>query len=114
MTVAAQAQSDARRGAALIARFANAVATFAGGETVEGIFERLAETSLLGGLSSRAREISFECSTAALPANSFDGACLSLAMGSAPTVAVGAYRVQRGGRVDDLEELTTLLQLELA
>lgn len=106
--------SDARRGRVLIGRFKNAVATFAGGEQVEGIFERLAESPMLGGLAINSRDISFECLTADLPADTDSGAVLDLAMGNALATSVGVYKVVRGGRVDDLEELTTRLALELA
>lgn len=114
MPIALQAARDAALGAAVLRRFANAVATFAGGQQVQGLFERRADSTLLGGLSVRSRDITFEAITAELPPNTQDGARCTVAMGDAPSVPVGSYRVARGGRIDDHEERTTLLQLELA
>lgn len=114
MSIASQSARDAQLGAAVLRRFANAVATFAGGEQVEGLFERTADSPTLGGLSVRSRSISFDAITAELPPSTTDGAPLSVAMGDTPTVPVGQYRIARGGRIDDLEERTTRLLLELA
>lgn len=114
MTVAIQAARDAQLGAAVLRRFANAVATFAGGQQVQGLFERRADLALMGGLSVRARDITFEAITADLPPNTADGSVLTVAMGNTPTVPEGRYRVARGGRVDDFEERTTVLSLEQA
>jgi hypothetical protein len=113
-TVAAQARADKRRGAMLLRRFANAVATFDTTSTAEVLFERLSDRATLGGLQVAGRDITIEAITAELPDFVRDGWCLKVAMGDAPDIELGPFRVRRGGRVDDLEDGTTLLQLEAA
>lgn len=114
MNVSTNATADRRRGLALIRRFANAVATFADGTQVDGIFTREAASALLSGLPINTRETDFSCVTAELPAGVIGGSRVALVMGDALTAAPMRYRVTRGGRTDDHEDGTTVLQLELA
>lgn len=113
-TIAANAAADKRRGAAIVRRFANATATWAGGATAEVIFDRVPDMAALGGLQIAMRQYQVEALTASVPDHVRDGSCFTIAMGDAPTVSVGTFRVQRGGRTDDVEEATTILAAELA
>lgn len=113
-TISAQASQDARLGAAVTRRFSNSVAIFDTGAEVEGLFERRLSLAAMGGLGMASRDITFECITAELPAWVTDGTVFNVAMGDAPTVPLGPYRVQRGGVIVDYEERTTALALELA
>lgn len=112
--IAAQAAADKRRGAALVHRFANAVATWHTGETAEVIFDRVPDLAQLGGLQVAVHQYQVEGMTAEIPAHVRDGSSFTVAMGDAPTVSVGTFRVQRGGRTDDVEEATTTLAVERA
>ncbi len=113
-SIAANADADARRGAAIVRRFANAVATWPDGSTAEVIFERRSDRATLGGLGVAGRDITIEAITAQVPESVTDASRITVTMGNAPAVELGPYRVQRGGRTDDLEEAVTLLALERA
>lgn len=113
MNVATNAAADRRRGLALTRRFANAVATFDDGTQVNGLLTRETVSALLGGLTVGTRETDFACVTAELPAGVIGGSRVAVAMGDALTTPT-RYRVTTGGRTDDHEEGTTVLQLELA
>ncbi len=113
-TLAVQAAREVARGAALVRRFANATARWSATASTEGIFERRRDLASLGGLQMAGRDITFECITAELPAYVTDLTPCEVAMGDAPTVWLGPYRVVRGSRNDDLDERTTVLTLELA
>lgn len=113
-TLAVHAARDAARGAAVVRRFANATARWSATASTEGIFERRIDLAALGGLQVAGRDITFECITAELPAYVTDLTPCEVALGDAPTVWLGPYRVTRGGRDDDLEDRTTMLTLERA
>lgn len=113
-TIAANAAADKRRGAAIVRRFANALATWSTGSTAEIVFDRVPDLAQLGGLQVAVRQYQVEALTADVPDHVRDGICFSIAMGDAPAVSVGTFRVQRGGRSDDVDEGTTVLAVERA
>jgi hypothetical protein len=97
-------------------RTANARAVIGDGATVmaAGIFTRTPSVQDLGGVSGRARDITFTCLTERLAVPVDEGTPVQVYHGNQLVTPAGNYKVAPGGRLDHFEAGTTLLELELA
>lgn len=110
------ARIEARLGRAAVRRFANARAVIGADQAirVEGVLNRTPAAASSGGLVARTRDVTFTCLTAELVVPVTDGTPVTAYHDNQLGQPAGAYKVAPGGRVDDLEAGTTLLELELA
>lgn len=111
---AENASAQQRAGQSLIERLGNAQAVL-GALTVPCIYRDRPTTDPLSGLQVRGRDISLRCLTAALAGVTVaEDTALTVYQGDQLTSPAGAYLVSAGGRFDDPQLGTTLLQLERA
>lgn len=110
------ARLESRINRVALERTANARAVIGADATVQlpGIFTRTPTVQDLGGVSGRARDITFTCLTDQLAAPVDEGTPVVVYHGNQLLEESGAYKVAPGGRLDHFEAGTTLLELELA